>query len=91
MTKPWLEELSCATHCSRCQRRLQSADLRILSVYDHHAICMQCKNDEESRDDYQETSKSIAEQCLINSESGIGDPRGYCYHHFYPYQCSTPR
>ena len=88
MSRPWLEELSCATHCTRCQGRLQATDLRILSVYDHRAICMKCKEIEEAREDYPDVSMTVAEQCLIHSESGIGDPRGYCYHHFYPYHCA---
>lgn len=87
MTRPWLEELSCATRCERCQCSLRIDDLRILSVYDHRAICMPCKEEEESREDYQKIAMNVAEQCLIHSESGVGDPRGYCYHHFYPYRC----
>lgn len=87
MTKPWLEELTCTTHCSRCNEKLDSKDLRILSVYDHRAICMTCKKIEEAEPDYQEVSMQVAEQCLIHAESGVGDPRGYCYHHFYPFRC----
>lgn len=83
----WQEELSCATRCFRCTRNLAPSDPRILSVYDHKAICMSCKDEEETRPDYQDVSKQIAEQCLMHSESGAGDPRGYCYHHFYPYHC----
>lgn len=87
MMEPWREELTCATHCFRCSQGLAPSDLRILSVYDHRAICMACKKLEEAQPDYQEVSMQVAEECLIHSESGAGDPRGYCYHHFYPYSC----
>ncbi len=87
MTKPWQEELICATQCARCNGKLGPSDLRILSVYDHQAVCMPCKRAEESRPDFPEVSMQVAEQCLIHSESGRGDPKGYCYHHFYPYKC----
>ena len=87
MTITWQEELICATQCVRCEVILKPVDLRILSVYDHEAICMKCKRAEESRPDFQDVSMQVAEQCLIHSESGKGDPKGYCYHHFYPYKC----
>jgi hypothetical protein len=87
MTITWQEELICATQCARCNIKLAAVDLRILSVYDHEAVCMDCKRAEESRPDFQEVSMQVAEQCLIHSESGKGDPKGYCYHHFYPYKC----
>lgn len=83
----WLDELSCASRCHRCDRKLDHADLRILSVYDHKAICMNCKEQEVARPDYEQVSMDVAEQCLIHSESGAVDSRGYCYHHFYPYHC----
>lgn len=87
MIKPWLEELSCALECFRCHRKLAPEDLRIFSVYDHHAICMDCKREEEARPDFPDVSMRVAEVCLLSAESGEGDPKGYCYHHFYPYRC----
>lgn len=87
MTEPWKEELTCAIRCFRCDGKLDAKDPRILSVYDHRAICMTCKENEEALPDYQEVSMEMAEHCLIRAESGAGDPRGYCYHHFYPYSC----
>ena len=89
MAKPWQEELICAIACGRCGRSLAEADLRILSVYDHQAICLTCKRLEEERPDFQTVSMEVAEQCLIHAESGAGDPKGYCYHHFYPYRCGS--
>jgi len=86
MQMDWFEELICVTRCSRCNTGLEASEPRILSVYDHRAICMPCKRIEEKQADYQEVSMQTAELCLIHSESGEGDPRGYCYHHFYPYQ-----
>lgn len=83
----WLEELSCASRCFRCDRKVDPADPRILSVYDHKAICMACKELEVARPDYQKVSMQVAAHCLIHSESGEADPHGYCYHHFYPYRC----
>lgn len=35
MKDDWAEKLSCATHCYRCEHKLDPKDLRILSVYDH--------------------------------------------------------
>jgi hypothetical protein len=87
MTKPWLEELICATRCMRCDRPLAAMEPRILSFYDHQAICMACKAEEETRPDFREVSMQVAQLCLIDAESGEGDPRGFCYHHFYPYRC----
>lgn len=89
MGKPWLEELICAIECHRCHAPLKAPDLRILSVYDHKAICLPCKRAEESLPDFPSVSMEVAEQCLIHAESGEGDPKGYCYHHFYPYRCDS--
>jgi hypothetical protein len=60
---------------------------RILSVYDHQALCSDCKRKEEGRSDYEETFKNTIGQCLEDTEILQGDPGGYCYHHFYPYKC----
>jgi hypothetical protein len=62
-------------------------ELRILSVYDHEAICMECKKEEEKRPDYEKVSRETIGQCMIDTEIQWGDPEGYCYHHFYPFRC----
>ena len=87
MADAWADKLSCALECQRCNRKLTPKDPRILSVVDHEAICMDCKREEEHRDDYEEISKKTIGQCLIDTEMQWGDPQGYCYHHFYPYTC----
>ncbi|NIS63297.1 MAG: hypothetical protein GTO13_22200 [Proteobacteria bacterium] len=80
----WEGRMLCATRCSRCHKVL---DERILSVYDHEVICMGCKRREEERPDYDEASKDMIRQCLVDTEHQYGDPGGFCYHHFYPYTC----
>ncbi len=87
MADAWADKLSCALECQRCNRKLAPKDPRILSVVDHEAICMDCKREEEHRDDYEEISKKTIGQCLIDTEMQWGDPQGSCYHHFYPYTC----
>ena len=87
MTDAWAEKLACAIQCQRCSRKLAPQEPRILSVFDHEAICMVCKTAEEKRADYEEISKQTIGQCLIDTEMQWGDPQGYCYHHFYPYTC----
>ncbi len=87
MKENWEEKISCAIRCPRCEKPLGKDDLRILSVYDHQAICMECKKKEEKASDYKEVSKSMIGQCMIDSELTMIDPSGYCYHHFYPYKC----
>lgn len=87
MLDTWVEKLTCAIVCQRCNRQLTSKDQRILSVYDHEPICMKCKQDEETRSDYEEISKQMIGQCLIDTEMQWGDPEGYCFHHFYPFTC----
>ncbi len=87
MKDGWAEKLSCATHCYRCEDKLDPKDLRILSVYDHGAICMACKNDEQERGDYEDVSKQTIGQCMIDTELQYGDPEGFCFHHFYPFKC----
>lgn len=73
--------------CTRCDTKLKPEDQRILSVYDHQPICMECKAAEEKRTDYPEASKEMIGQCMIQTEMMYSDPEGYCYHHFYPYTC----
>ncbi len=87
MPESWEEKLSCALSCNRCRQKLSASDERILSVYDHEPICMPCKREEEKRTDYADISKDMIGQCLAETELFYGDPKGYCYHHFYPFKC----
>lgn len=87
MSDKWEEALSCAIQCPRCSKSLNNSDERILSVYDHQPICMDCKAAEEKRPDYEEVSKNAISQCMAQTEEMYSDPQGYCYHHFYPYKC----
>ena len=43
MTDAWAEDLTCATQCTNCYKTMGADDQRILSVYSHEAICMDCK------------------------------------------------
>jgi len=88
MPGSWEKELSCALQCSRCNASLQNNTKRILSVYDHQPICLNCKKTEEARPDYEETSRAMIGQCLADTEVQYGDPGGYCYYHFYPFTCN---
>ena len=87
MSDAWENTLSCAVRCQRCNRPLGPGDQRILSVYDHQAVCMNCKHAEEERTDYPETARAMVGQCMMETEVLYGDPGGYCFHHFYPYKC----
>ncbi|MFH1981289.1 MAG: hypothetical protein ABIL58_05575 [Pseudomonadota bacterium] len=87
MKDTWQDVLSCAVACARCKTTMTAEAPRILSVYDHLAICTACKAVEESRPDYADVSKEMIGQCMIDTEAMYGDPGGYCYHHFYPYRC----
>jgi hypothetical protein len=87
MAVEWEKKLACITECSRCKKSLDHKDQRILSVYDHEAICMQCKTGEEQRADYKETPKTMVRECMVDVELMRSDPGGYCFHHFYPYTC----
>ncbi len=87
MTDRWEKMISCATECTRCDNKLNPEDQRILSVYDHQSICMECKAAEEKRADYPVVSKTMIGQCMMETEVLYGDPEGYCFHHFYPYTC----
>ena len=74
MSDEWVEKLSCAIQCHRCDRKMEQKDERILSVYDHEAICMECKKEEEQRSDYEEVSKRTIGQCLVATTGIHGDP-----------------
>jgi len=87
MTADWKEKVMCAIECQRCHKSLKANDERILSCYDHEAICMECKEAEETRPDYEEVTKNMIAQCTVDIEMAQGDPGSYCYCHFYPYKC----
>ena len=88
MANKWEEALKCAVSCPRCHAKLRPSEKRILSVYDHSAICMACKAAEEKRPDYPEKSRQMIGQCLADTEMRWSDPEGFCYHHFYGYTCA---
>lgn len=83
----WQTKLSCATACTRCGNGLKFTDRRILSVYDHEPICLPCKNEEETRSDYEAVSRQAIGSCMAESELLYSDPGGFCLHHFYPFTC----
>jgi hypothetical protein len=85
MKDNWKEEISSLAHCARCNEAIGMDDQRILSVYDHKAICRKCKKDEENAPDYEEVSKKMIGQCMLDAELRMEDPADYCYHHFYPF------
>jgi len=87
MNKPWQEKIACAVECNRCHKPLKADDERILSCYDHEAICMACKKTEEQRPDYKDISTHMIENCTIDLELKQSDPGSFCYSHFYPYKC----
>jgi hypothetical protein len=87
MLNQWEKDLSCVISCTRCGSSFNKEDLRILSVYDHQAICMACKKEEESRSDYEEISKEMIGSCMADVELKYSDPGGYCFYHFYPFKC----
>ena len=87
MSQDWEKNLACAIACGRCEAKLGPESERILSVYDHQPICLECKKEEENRPDYEAVSKNMISQCMIETEVMWGDPGGYCYYHFYPFKC----
>ncbi len=87
MTDNWQNELNCALVCTRCNEALKADDRRILSVYDHQPICMDCKKKEEERADYAEVSQQMIGTCMAETERRYSDPGGYCFYHFYPFKC----
>ena len=83
----WEKQLSCAEECSRCHNPLTNKDRRILSVIDHHPICVDCKKEEEKRADYEDASRQMMAECLEKTSKPYGDPASYCFHHFCPFKC----
>lgn len=88
MKDEWEKQISCAITCSKCSNKLGPSDQRILSVYDHQAICMDCKKEEEKQPDYDVASKDMIGQCMADTELLYSDPGGYCFYHFYPFTCN---
>lgn len=87
MPKDWKKELDCAANCRRCGQPLETRARRILSVYDHVPICMNCKKAEEKLPDYPDVAKQMVASCIDLTGKPYGDPAGYCFHHFCPYKC----
>ena len=83
----WEKDLSCAESCGGCDKKFEKDDRRILSVYHHGIICMDCKAKEEKKPDYEDVSKSMIARCIEETDRPYGDPGGYCFHHFCPYKC----
>ncbi|MGD0022967.1 MAG: hypothetical protein ABSC54_11810 [Smithellaceae bacterium] len=87
MKDDWKQKIMCAIECFRCHKSLSLRDERILSCYDHEAICMDCKRREEKLPDYKAISGEILAQCSVEVELTQSDPGSYCHSHFYPYKC----
>ena len=87
MEDTWKKKIACSTQCTRCDRALTREDKRILSAYDHEPICLQCKEEEEARPDYETTARDMVGACMTETELLYGDPGGYCFYHFYPFTC----
>lgn len=61
---------------------------RIFSTFDSQPICMDCKKQEEQRDDCPAASQALIGRFMGDSELTYGvDPEAFCYHHFYPFTC----
>jgi len=87
MMQNWEKQLSCAEHCSRCEKSLSAKDRRFLSVIDHQPICVDCKKEEEKRPDHEDTARQMMAECMEQTGKPFGDPAGYCFHHFCPFKC----
>ena len=87
MQENWEKKLACASQCQRCQTPLEAKDRRFLSVYDHSAICSQCKKAEEKRPDYEDATKQMIADCIQTTGKPYGDTASYCFHHFCPFKC----
>ena len=83
----WENNIACAGKCEKCDTFLDPKQKRILSVYDHKVICMDCKKIEEQKSDYEDVSKAMIADCIKETDRPYGDPGGFCFHHFCPYKC----
>ena len=61
MKDNWQERISCAIECSKCAKKLNPEDNRILSVYDHQAICFDCKKEDIDLAAFKEKYREILE------------------------------
>ena len=89
MEENWEKQLACAKSCQQCGKSLQNKDRRLLSVYDHEPICMDCKNEEEKRPDFEDMSRQMIAACMETTNKPYGDPASYCFHHFCPFKCKN--
>lgn len=87
MDEKWKKQLACAEVCPRCNTPLGKKDKRLLSVYDHQPICMDCKSAEEKRPDYEDTTRAMISTCMETENRPYGNPASYCFHHFCPFKC----
>ncbi|MBW2440967.1 MAG: hypothetical protein JRH12_10865 [Deltaproteobacteria bacterium] len=87
MEENWEKQLACAEVCLRCNTPLGKKDKRLLSVYDHEPICMDCKSAEEKRPDYEDTTRAMISTCMETENRPYGNPASYCFHHFCPFKC----
>lgn len=87
-TRLWKKELACASACGRCERPLGLTDGRVMSIYDHRPVCLECKREEERRSDYEDRSRAMIADCIGETGRPYGDPAGFCFHHFCPFRCS---
>ena len=89
MERPWEKDLACAAACGQCGRPIGGNDARILSVYDHRPVCLDCKREEERRPDYEDRSRAMIAGCIGEPGKPYGDPAGFCFHHFCPFRCRS--
>ena len=78
MKDNWEEKLACAVACASCKKAIGPQDLRILSSYTHHPICMDCKKIEEKKPYYAEVSQGMIGKCMVETEILYGDKGSYC-------------
>jgi hypothetical protein len=86
MNDRWKENLKGAQSCSVCKAEIDRKSPRILSVYTHNPICLDCKQVEEKKSDYEDVAKAMISECLKKEGKPYGDPQGYCFHHFCPFK-----
>ena len=87
MEENWKEQLACAVVCQHCNMPLGQKDKRLLSVYDHQPICMDCKREEEKKPDYEDRTREMISACMETENRPYGSPASYCFYHFCPFKC----
>lgn len=85
MPGQWEKLLEFAEYCAICSEQFRGNDQRILSVYLHQPICMECKKEEEGQKDYTEASKVMLSECIYRAGQPYEEPESYCLYHFTPY------